>query len=92
MKYSTMFKNNVFKNNDGFVVFYNDKNEPHNLKGPAKKWPDGYSEYWVDGVLHREDGSAIFDPDNSSNNEYYIKGENLTEQEFVEYRLQNLLV
>jgi len=43
----------------GNICFYNKEGRLHRLDGPAKIYPDGGEEYWVNGRLHRIDGPAL---------------------------------
>jgi len=40
----------------------NTKGEFHRLDGPAREFENGHKEWWFNGVIHREDGSAAISP------------------------------
>ena len=54
----------------------------HRLDGPAYIDANGYKEWLQDDRLHRLDGPAVVDSDGSE--EYWIEGERLTKEEFME--------
>jgi hypothetical protein len=41
------------------IRWYNDKNQPHRLDGPAIESADGDKAWWVEGKLHRLDGPVV---------------------------------
>jgi len=55
---------------DGEKIWYNSEGKFHRLDGPARIFPNGRKEYWVDGKMHRDDGPAIIYADGS---EFYCK-------------------
>lgn len=68
------------------MIIINFKNEIgwlNRLKGPASinSFYDCY-EYWINGVLHKEDGPAIIYP-NKNLVYYYLKGKYHTKKEYV---------
>ena len=44
---------------DKTIRWYNEKDQPHRLDGPAVEYADGFKEWWAEGKLHRLDGPAI---------------------------------
>ncbi|NVM34035.1 MAG: hypothetical protein HWN81_00470 [Candidatus Lokiarchaeota archaeon] len=60
------------------------KGKRHRLDGPAIEYANGYREWYVEGKLHRLDGPAIECA--SSHKEWWIDGEELTYEEFENYR------
>ena len=59
----------------------------HRTDGPAIEYSDGAQEWWVDGLLHRTDGPAI---EHSDHKAWYINGNRLTEEEFINILKQSL--
>jgi hypothetical protein len=49
----------VTVDNDKTIRWYNDKDQPHRLDGPAIEYVNGSKEWYVDGKRHRLDGPAI---------------------------------
>jgi len=71
----------------GNIMYYNEKGEFHRLNGPAIEWSDGSSSYWVNGKLHRLDGPARIFFGNDV--EYWVNGNYLTKKEFDELTKHN---
>jgi hypothetical protein len=44
---------------NGIRHWYNAKGDFHRLGGPAITWPNGSTQWWVNGQLHREEGPAV---------------------------------
>ena len=63
--------------------WYNDKDQPHRLDGPAIEDADGGKEWWVEGKLHRLDGPAIERSDGYK--AWWVEGKHMTEEKFNEY-------
>ena len=63
----------------------------HKDNGPARIFPSGEKQWWIDGYLHRLDGPAVDAPPNYK--EWHIKGKRLhcnSQQEFEKLlRLNN---
>ena len=57
------------------------KGVAHREDGPAIDWKKGEKYWYQKGKLHREDGPAIEKV--NGNKSWYIKGEKLSEQEFL---------
>ena len=57
----------------------------NNDNGPALLWKQGQAEYWLDGILHRLDGPAIYDRNSET---YVINGVYVTKEEF-DYWIKN---
>lgn len=45
--------------NDGWIMWYNEKYNLHNINGPAVIKPDGSEMWYFNGKLHNENGPAI---------------------------------
>lgn len=71
----------------GIIIYYL-KNKYHREDGPAKIWPDGYREWYIKDLLHREDGPAI---EGGMYESYYIHGKRMSEQEFLNWKISNIL-
>ena len=82
---SFWFKNGIFHRKDGPAVSsgwgyeaYYVYGKPHRIGGPAIIWPNVHNgstsrkEWWVDGVLHRDDGPAIIRSDGTK--EWWANG------------------
>jgi hypothetical protein len=41
------------------IVYKNEQGKYHRLDGPAREFKDGYKEWYINGIRHREDGPAI---------------------------------
>ena len=81
---------------DCFIFFYfneNDSRIHHNEYGPAQEWKDGSYEYCINHKFHRLDGPAFYDA-KFNLKRYFINGEYIgrTEEEFIQYKNQYLLV
>lgn len=76
-------------NEYGVIIYYNDANMVHREDGPAKMWPDGYKEWWINNKCHREDGPAT--EDDIDKQLYFINDIELTEQDFFKWKLQKFL-
>ena len=68
----------------GNTVYYADKTKKqfHRVDGPAVEYPNGDSEWWLNGKRHREDGPAVVW---KTLHQYYIHGKHLTFDEFNEH-------
>ena len=53
--------------------------EYHREDGPAVEWDNGTKHWFLNGVHHRVDGPAA---DYINHKEWYIQGEDYTEEEF----------
>ena len=71
------------------TITYRKNGVLHREDGPAKIWVDGETWWCINGELHREDGPAR--TWNEGLNEWWIRDKQLTEQEFIVWKLQNLL-
>lgn len=63
--------------------WYNDKDQPHRLDGPAYEYADGDKSWWVNGKRHRLDGPALECADGSK--EWWVEGKRMSEKEFNAY-------
>ena len=75
---------------NGTQKIYNEKKQLHFEGGPAIIYKDGYKEYYKNNKLHNESGPAILNPkaeDENEREEYYIKGKQLTKQQFDNRKL-----
>lgn len=79
------------KNYSGGVIIYFKDDFYHRKNGPAKIWPDGYSEWWLNGKLHREDGPAIVGGGDTRASSYWMHGVSLTEKEFIKWKLLDFM-
>ena len=70
-------------------IYYYKNGKLHREDGPAIEYEDGDCYWFKDGMLHREDGPAVIYEDGDK--WYYINDEMLSEQKFVEWKLQNFL-
>ena len=52
--------------------YYNKRGQLHRDDGPARIWPDGTTEWWVEHKRHRLDGPAVIHPDGRQ--EWWING------------------
>ena len=59
---------------DGTVRHYNSSGKLHRIGGPAAIFADGTEIWYQNGVLHRTDGPAVFDPQSLAE-EYWVNGE-----------------
>ena len=41
------------------IVYENEQGRFHRLDGPSREFKDGYKEWYINGIRHREDGPAI---------------------------------
>lgn len=62
----------------------------HREDGPAVISPEGIQYWLIKDRLHREDGPAIVYPDGYS--EYYIEGNEMSELQFMLWKIQNFLL
>jgi hypothetical protein len=78
---------------NGYIYYLNTKYQNHRTEGPARIWPDGTQEYWVNGKLHRIDGPAVIGPDGYQS--YYVYDIKYTQEEYpkavLEYKLKQLV-
>jgi hypothetical protein len=44
---------------DAPFVYWDENSYLHRDNGPARLWPDGNEEWWLNGQQHREDGPAV---------------------------------
>ncbi len=65
----------------------NDDDQFHCENGPAIIYPDGTKAWRVNGKLHREDGPAFEHSDGYK--EWYINDCTLTEEQFLQWRVEN---
>ena len=65
------------------IRWYNDKDQPHRLDGPAREWVNGHKSWWVNGKRHRLDGPALECADGIK--EWWVEGKHMTKEEFDEY-------
>ena len=63
--------------------------EVHREDGPAVEFKSGGKQWWINGLLHNENGPAIIHQNGYKR--WYINDIQLTEQEFVVWKLKNLL-
>jgi len=75
-----MIKHKVYVDDEGTIIWYNEKWELHRLDGPAVEDFDGTKEWYKEGKLHRLDGPAI--EGGHGLELWYIKGKRFTEEEF----------
>jgi hypothetical protein len=77
---------------NGYIEYKNEYGRLHRIDGPAYEEPRGYKEWRIDGVLHREDGSAIIWSDRDEwyylNNKRYSKED--YEQEVIKLKLKRI--
>lgn len=73
---------------DDSIRYYKD-DRLHREDGPAIIWSCGDVEYWVDGFIHHEDGPALVYAD--GNERWWIQDDELTEHEFLEWKLKKFL-
>jgi hypothetical protein len=71
----------VTVDNDKTIRWYNDKDQPHRLDGPAIEYANGSKAWYQESERHRLDGPAIEKADGSK--EWFIDGKSLTEAEFL---------
>lgn len=67
-----------------YEYFLNDR--LHRTNGPAvyHNYTEGDRyEYWLNGKMHRLDGPAVIDESENGENEYYVFGERVPEEEFL---------
>jgi hypothetical protein len=60
----------------GTKRWYDESNELHRAVGPAVEYVDGTMEWWVHGLLHKENGPAVVStsgPD-SGTKEWWVNG------------------
>ena len=56
----------------------------HREDGPATTYENGQREWWINGNLHRIDGPAIELNAYGYKDRYFIDGEEITKEEFLE--------
>jgi len=66
--------------NNGTIIWRNEKGKYHRLEGPAIEWANGDKSWYKEGLRHRMDGPAREFTD--GNKEWYINGVKLSEEEF----------
>ena len=57
----------------GIIRYKNTEGYYHRIDGPSKIWPDGSTEWRINGEYHRLDGPAI--ECTNGHKEWYINGE-----------------
>lgn len=79
----------IFPNGD---QNWHQNNFLHREDGPAIIRRE-YNEWWIHGNIHREDGPALewIDNEHKDKNMWYINGVQLTETQFLEWKIKNLL-
>lgn len=78
--------NNIKKIKRDNVTFILENGLLHNTLGPAVFSDDlNYKEWYINGVLHRENGPAaiFFLPQNEVLNKWYFEGKQYTEEDFL---------
>jgi hypothetical protein len=74
--------NNPIIDANGTKRWRNERGQLHRLDGPAYIIPDGSQCWYLNDKLHRLDGPAVESDDGYK--EYWIHGNDLTEEEFNE--------
>jgi hypothetical protein len=59
-------------NSYGRIEYHDTTGQYHRLGGPARIWPDGYQDYWIDDKRHRTDGPAVIHPNGAQ--QYWVDG------------------
>jgi hypothetical protein len=66
----------VASNDLAVKTVYENEGSLHCLSGPAIEYVDGTQEWWVNGLLHREDGPAVIRKNlGNLDNQWYLNGQ-----------------
>ncbi len=80
-------KYRIVVNEDGDKFYYNSKDEYHREDGPAVERANSGKAWCINGKLHCEDGPAVEYA--SGDKHWFINNEELTEEQFLQWRKDN---
>ena len=86
---NTTYQHIEYVLSNGVKCRYNKNGDIHSDDGPAKIWPDGHIEWWVNGKTHNIYGPAIITREGKC--EYYVNNIRMTEIEFLIAKLNYFL-
>ena len=82
-------RNGKIVSENGEIISYFKHDNCHREDGPAFERKGGIKQWAIYGRLHREDGPAVVYPDGAE--EWWLEGTELTEQNFIKWKLLNFL-